>query len=110
MRGGRVAANNTAIQMREIPNRYSQMRPLVFLMRDKHPPSGASQSAHGVLHDSASCNQVRMEKKLATDLYMEPSEGGLKELVLRWFTETQAPLILNNGNFPDWFQGFAARK
>lgn len=51
-----------------------------------------------------------MEKKLATDLYMEPSEGGLKELVLRWFTETQAPLILNNGNFPDWFQGFAARK
>ncbi|XP_074514399.1 uncharacterized protein sh2d7 [Sebastes fasciatus] len=44
------------------------------------------------------------------DLNMESSEGGLKELVLRWFTETQAPLILNNGNFPDWFQGFAARK
>eukprot|EP00063_Salmo_salar_P057299 XP_014032134.1 PREDICTED: SH2 domain-containing protein 7-like [Salmo salar] len=37
--------------------------------------------------------------------------GGLKELVLQWFTETQAPLILlHKGNFPDWFQGFTARK
>ncbi|KAI4830770.1 hypothetical protein KUCAC02_002383 [Chaenocephalus aceratus] len=44
------------------------------------------------------------------DLNSETSEGGLKELVLRWFSETQAPLILNNGNFPDWFQGFVARK
>ncbi|XP_053170984.1 SH2 domain-containing protein 7-like [Scomber japonicus] len=51
-----------------------------------------------------------MEKKSGVDLQMETSEGGLKELVLRWFTETQAPLILDNGNFPDWFQGFAARK
>ncbi|XP_035538056.1 SH2 domain-containing protein 7 [Morone saxatilis] len=51
-----------------------------------------------------------MEKKPGVDLHMETSEGGLKELVLRWFTETQAPLIVNNGNFPDWFQGFAARK
>ncbi|XP_039992191.1 SH2 domain-containing protein 7 [Xiphias gladius] len=53
---------------------------------------------------------VRMEKKLGVDPQMETPEGGLKELVLRWFTETQAALILNNGNFPDWFQGFAARK
>ncbi|XP_076594464.1 uncharacterized protein sh2d7 [Chaetodon auriga] len=51
-----------------------------------------------------------MEEKSGADLHMEPSEGGLKELVFRWFTQTQAPLILNNGNFPDWFQGFAARK
>ncbi|XP_023264534.1 SH2 domain-containing protein 7-like [Seriola lalandi dorsalis] len=53
---------------------------------------------------------VRMEKNLGVDLQMDTAEGGLKELVLRWFTETQAGLILNNGNFPDWFQGFAARK
>ncbi|KAI3377885.1 hypothetical protein L3Q82_008461 [Scortum barcoo] len=59
---------------------------------------------------SASDKGERMEKKPGVDLHMEASEGGLKELVLRWFTETQAPLILNNGNFPDWFQGFAARK
>ncbi|XP_018548218.1 SH2 domain-containing protein 7-like [Lates calcarifer] len=51
-----------------------------------------------------------MENKLGVDLQMETPEGGLKELVLRWFTETQAALMLNNGNFPDWFQGFAARK
>ncbi|XP_040902283.1 SH2 domain-containing protein 7 [Toxotes jaculatrix] len=51
-----------------------------------------------------------MEKKLGVDLQTETSEGGLKELVLRWFTETQAAIILNNGNFPNWFQGFAARK
>ncbi|TWW67607.1 SH2 domain-containing protein 7 [Takifugu flavidus] len=41
---------------------------------------------------------------------MEASEGGLKELVMRWFTDTQESQILDNGNFPDWFQGFAARK
>ncbi|KAF7656416.1 hypothetical protein LDENG_00041690, partial [Lucifuga dentata] len=51
-----------------------------------------------------------MEKKLGIDLQMEASEGGLKELVLRWFTETQAPLIQHNGNFPDWFQGYVDRK
>ncbi|XP_031704644.1 uncharacterized protein LOC116384279 [Anarrhichthys ocellatus] len=52
----------------------------------------------------------RMEKTSAVDLHMETSGGGLKELVLRWFTETQAPLLLNDGNFPNWFKGFAARK
>ncbi|XP_028256847.1 SH2 domain-containing protein 7 [Parambassis ranga] len=51
-----------------------------------------------------------MERKAGVELLTEPAEGGLKELVLRWFTETQAPLILHNGNFPDWFQGLAARK
>ncbi|XP_068177151.1 SH2 domain-containing protein 7 [Antennarius striatus] len=51
-----------------------------------------------------------MEEKPRVDLHVEASDGGLKELVLRWFTDTQAPLILNNGNFPDWFQGFSARK
>ncbi|XP_068584831.1 uncharacterized protein sh2d7 [Cebidichthys violaceus] len=50
------------------------------------------------------------EKTPAVDLCVDTSEGGLKELVLRWFTETQAPLLLNDGNFPDWFKGFAARK
>ncbi|KAM6950357.1 SH2 domain-containing protein 7 [Lycodopsis pacificus] len=49
-----------------------------------------------------------MEKTSAVDLHT--SEGGLKELVLRWFTETQVPLLLNHGNFPNWFKGFAARK
>lgn len=53
---------------------------------------------------------MRMETKPGVDLHTEASEGGLKELVLRWFMETQAPLILHNGSFPDWFQGFAARK
>ncbi|XP_008291588.1 hematopoietic SH2 domain-containing protein-like [Stegastes partitus] len=39
-----------------------------------------------------------------------PGSGGLKDLVLRWFTETQAPSILHHGSFPNWFQGLAARK
>uniref|UniRef100_A0A3Q2X707 SH2 domain containing 7 n=1 Tax=Haplochromis burtoni TaxID=8153 RepID=A0A3Q2X707_HAPBU len=52
-----------------------------------------------------------MEKRSGVELNMEPQEGGgLKELVLRWFTETQAPLVQHNGNFPDWFQGLATRK
>ncbi|XP_021163300.2 SH2 domain-containing protein 7 [Fundulus heteroclitus] len=59
---------------------------------------------------SAPHTRPRMAKKASVDLQMPAAEGGLKELVLRWFTETQAPLILQNGNFPDWFQGLAARK
>ncbi|XP_043960459.1 SH2 domain-containing protein 7 [Gambusia affinis] len=51
-----------------------------------------------------------MAKQSMADLQTLAADGGLKELVLRWFTDTQAPLILQNGNFPDWFQGLAARK
>ncbi|XP_014831608.1 PREDICTED: SH2 domain-containing protein 7-like [Poecilia mexicana] len=51
-----------------------------------------------------------MAKQTMADLQTLAADGGLKELVLRWFTDTQAPLILQNGNFPDWFQGLAARK
>ncbi|XP_004422088.1 PREDICTED: SH2 domain-containing protein 7 [Ceratotherium simum simum] len=34
----------------------------------------------------------------------------LQELALRWFMETQAPLILQNGALPSWFHGFITRK
>ncbi|XP_066492359.1 SH2 domain-containing protein 7 isoform X1 [Tiliqua scincoides] len=39
----------------------------------------------------------------------QPSEM-LKHLVLRWFLETQAPLILQDGRLPEWFHGFITRK
>ncbi|TSM52290.1 SH2 domain-containing protein 7 [Bagarius yarrelli] len=44
--------------------------------------------------------------------HMQPenTKSKLRELALKWFTETQAPLILHNGNFPAWFQGFISRK
>uniref|UniRef100_A0A2K6ET28 SH2 domain containing 7 n=1 Tax=Propithecus coquereli TaxID=379532 RepID=A0A2K6ET28_PROCO len=34
----------------------------------------------------------------------------LQELALTWFTETQAPCILQNGALPAWFHGFITRK
>ncbi|XP_054569148.1 SH2 domain-containing protein 7 [Eptesicus fuscus] len=34
----------------------------------------------------------------------------LRELALRWFVETQAPLILQDGALPPWFHGFITRK
>ncbi|XP_053450929.1 SH2 domain-containing protein 7 [Nycticebus coucang] len=34
----------------------------------------------------------------------------LQELALRWFMETQAPFILQNGALPPWFHGFITRK
>ncbi|XP_053342969.1 SH2 domain-containing protein 7 [Clarias gariepinus] len=40
----------------------------------------------------------------------ETTNSKLRELALKWFTETQAPLILHKGNFPAWFQGFISRK
>ncbi|CAL8356169.1 unnamed protein product [Lota lota] len=40
----------------------------------------------------------------------EDREGQFRELSVRWFMDTQAPLILRNGIFPSWFQGFITRK
>jgi hypothetical protein len=34
----------------------------------------------------------------------------LQELALKWFMETQAPSILQNGALPPWFHGFITRK
>ncbi|XP_004628937.3 SH2 domain-containing protein 7 [Octodon degus] len=34
----------------------------------------------------------------------------LQELALKWFMETQAPSILQNGTLPPWFHGFVTRK
>ncbi|XP_034795121.3 SH2 domain-containing protein 7 [Pan paniscus] len=34
----------------------------------------------------------------------------LQELTLKWFMETQAPFILQNGALPPWFHGFITRK
>ncbi|KAM7048518.1 SH2 domain-containing protein 7 isoform 2-T2 [Molossus nigricans] len=36
--------------------------------------------------------------------------SALQELALRWFMETQAPLILQDGALPPWFHGFITRK
>ncbi|MBN3273563.1 SH2D7 protein, partial [Polyodon spathula] len=38
------------------------------------------------------------------------ASGMLRELALKWFTETQAPLILHNGSLPGWFHGIITRK
>ncbi|XP_070618187.1 SH2 domain-containing protein 7 [Erythrolamprus reginae] len=38
----------------------------------------------------------------------QPSEM-LKDLILRWFLESQADLLLQDGRLPDWFHGFLSR-
>ncbi|XP_061078601.1 SH2 domain-containing protein 7-like isoform X1 [Conger conger] len=56
-------------------------------------------------------DRARMEQKHpVVEPQVELAEGRLEDLALRWFTETQAPLILHQGNFPAWFQGFIRRK
>ncbi|KAJ8344506.1 hypothetical protein SKAU_G00318350 [Synaphobranchus kaupii] len=56
-------------------------------------------------------DRVRMaQRRSAGEPQAGNSEGRLEELALRWFTDTQAPLILHKGNFPAWFQGFITRK
>ncbi|XP_076863615.1 uncharacterized protein LOC143515306 [Brachyhypopomus gauderio] len=55
--------------------------------------------------------RVRMEPiQPATERPEDSTGDRLRELALRWFTETQAPLILHEGNFPAWFQGCISRK
>jgi len=51
-------------------------------------------------------NEKRMEQ-MEGDLSME---RGQREPILNWFVETQAVLILCDGRFPPWFQGFISRQ
>ncbi|XP_067307166.1 SH2 domain-containing protein 7 [Pseudorasbora parva] len=46
--------------------------------------------------------EERMEGDLTTDRRQ-------REPILKWFVETQAELILCDGRFPPWFQGFISR-
>ncbi|KAK2867352.1 hypothetical protein QQF64_023042 [Cirrhinus molitorella] len=67
-------------------------------------------------HRFHSCLMFRLKERVRMDHsqpggdVQENTESRLRELALKWFTETQAPLILHNGNFPEWFQGFISRK
>lgn len=46
-----------------------------------------------------------------TDLGTErPPSEMLKDLVLRWFSEVQMPLLSQDGSLPGWFHGFITRK
>ncbi|KAL0601675.1 SH2 domain-containing protein 7 [Plecturocebus cupreus] len=54
-------------------------------------------------------------KQLSLGRHPNGAEGSqalaeLQELALKWFTETQAPFILQNGALPPWFHGFITRK
>ncbi|XP_026167327.1 SH2 domain-containing protein 7 [Mastacembelus armatus] len=54
---------------------------------------------------------ARMDhKEPQTDALTEGTEGQLRELASKWFIETQVPLLVHNGFFPNWFKGFISRK
>ncbi|KAF3688801.1 SH2 domain-containing protein 7 [Channa argus] len=53
-------------------------------------------------------DKVKMEQQM--DSLTEGTEGRLRELASKWFIETQVPLIIHNGFFPNWFVGFITRK
>ncbi|XP_028814719.1 SH2 domain-containing protein 7 isoform X2 [Denticeps clupeoides] len=61
------------------------------------------------VHRFQACLMFRLKDRVKMAL-TDSTEDRLKDLALKWFTETQAPLILHNGNFPEWFQGFISRK
>ncbi|XP_062858170.1 SH2 domain-containing protein 7 [Trichomycterus rosablanca] len=71
------------------------------LMEQKRPKSHKFQSCLLLCMK----DRVRMEHR-----QQESTRDKLRDLALKWFTETQAPLILHKGNFPAWFQGFISRK
>uniref|UniRef100_A0A8C8I9L8 SH2 domain-containing protein n=1 Tax=Oncorhynchus tshawytscha TaxID=74940 RepID=A0A8C8I9L8_ONCTS len=73
----------------------------------------------------AQCSTVQDDLNIRSMIGMEPAvesqqdqgtEGNLgtgcrhREMALKWFMETQAPLILHEGNFPSWFEGFITRR
>lgn len=55
--------------------------------------------------------QQKMEQREGLmESQAEGSEGRLRELTTKWFIDTQLPLIVHDGFFPKWFQGFITRK
>ncbi|KAL0189066.1 hypothetical protein M9458_016165, partial [Cirrhinus mrigala] len=56
---------------------------------------------------SEKLNEKQMEGE-GGDLNM--GRGLQREHILKWFVETQAVLILCDGRFPPWFQGFISRQ
>ncbi|KPP59335.1 SH2 domain-containing protein 7-like, partial [Scleropages formosus] len=56
-------------------------------------------------------DRVRMEGRVPGEtLVTEGPEGIARNMALRWFTETQAPVIIRDGNLPTWFLGLISRK
>nr|XP_019934882.1 PREDICTED: SH2 domain-containing protein 7-like [Paralichthys olivaceus]XP_019934883.1 PREDICTED: SH2 domain-containing protein 7-like [Paralichthys olivaceus] len=56
-------------------------------------------------------DRVRMEpreKHRSSQTVM--TQGKLRDLASKWFIDTQVPLIVHNGLFPNWFLGFITRK
>ncbi|XP_016409647.1 SH2 domain-containing protein 7-like [Sinocyclocheilus rhinocerous] len=58
---------------------------------------------------SEKLNEKQMERMegVGGDLTMDREQQ--REHILKWFVETQAVLILCDGSFPPWFQGFISR-
>lgn len=60
---------------------------------------------------SDSQGQKKMEQREGLmESQAEGSEGRLRELTTKWFIDTQLPLIVHDGFFPNWFLGFITRK
>ncbi|XP_062317529.1 SH2 domain-containing protein 7 [Osmerus eperlanus] len=60
------------------------------------------------------CSMFQLKNQDKMDPFVDSQAEGidwtLREPTLKWFRETQAPLILRKNNFPVWFQGFIPRK
>lgn len=59
---------------------------------------------------SEKLNEKQMERMEGTGEDLTMDRGLQKEHILKWFVETQAVLILCDGSFPPWFQGFISRQ
>uniref|UniRef100_A0A8C2HET7 Si:ch211-112g6.4 n=1 Tax=Cyprinus carpio TaxID=7962 RepID=A0A8C2HET7_CYPCA len=59
---------------------------------------------------SEKLNEKQMERMEGTGEDLTMDRGLQKEHILKWFVETQAVLILSDGSFPPWFQGFISRQ
>ncbi|XP_019388929.1 PREDICTED: SH2 domain-containing protein 7 [Crocodylus porosus] len=53
--------------------------------------------------------QLLLAREANTEIENQSSEL-LKDLASKWFMDTQAPLLLQNGTLPEWFHGFITRK
>uniref|UniRef100_A0A8C7XBB7 SH2 domain-containing protein n=1 Tax=Oryzias sinensis TaxID=183150 RepID=A0A8C7XBB7_9TELE len=94
------------------PNKYPATKLQPNLKRESKPKFHKSNNKPQTFErfKITNRNRKRMEKMWGADVHAEAVEGGLKELVLTWFQETQAPQMLSDGNFPAWFQGLAPRQ
>ncbi|KAL0968913.1 hypothetical protein UPYG_G00273620 [Umbra pygmaea] len=89
---------------------YSLLPGARFMVLAKHPKTYSFRNTLMFRHKERARMDQRQVPSAVNSQMDQGTEARLRDMALKWFRETQAPLILHEGNFPSWFLGFISRR